>query len=187
MEFITTSHPEVFIIKPKVFGDNRGWFMESWSETILQKNGINCHFVQDNHSFTVKNDTLRGLHFQNNPMSQSKLVRVIRGSVFDVAVDIRKGSPYYLKWVSAILSAENMNQLFIPKGFAHGFLTLTDSVEFVYKVDNYYSPECDRSIIYSDPEIGIEWNVLSPIMSEKDLAAPLLHDSDCNYIFGVHI
>ena len=183
MKKIDSELPEVYIIEPQVFGDHRGWFMETWSEAKYKKLGINKCFVQDNHSFTAKKGTLRGLHFQNNPMAQCKIVRCIAGAVMDVAVDIRKGSPNYLKWVAVELSAENKLQLFIPRGFAHGFLTLTDNVEFVYKVDNLYSMECDRSIRFDDPTIGVDWGISNPILSKKDLNAPLLANSDCNFVY----
>ena len=180
---IETRHPDVFIIEPHVFGDYRGWFMETWSIKNFSEIGIDTEFIQDNHSFTEKKGTLRGLHFQNNPASQCKLVRCIAGSVMDVAVDIRKGSPFYLQWVAVELSAENKRQLYIPRGFAHAFLTLSDQVEFVYRVDNFYSKEQDRSIRFDDPTIGVGWGDLTPILSEKDAGAPLLLDSDCNYIY----
>lgn len=183
MKKFDTSLPEVYIIEPQVFGDHRGWFMETWSEAKYRALGIHKNFVQDNHSFTAQEGTLRGLHFQNNPMAQCKIVRCIAGTVMDVAVDIRKGSPYYLNWVAVELSAENKRQLFIPRGFAHAFLTLTDNVEFVYKVDNLYSAECDRSIRFDDPAINIDWGISNPILSEKDLTAPLLADSDCNFVY----
>ena len=183
MKKINTSLPEVYIIEPQVFGDHRGWFMETWSEAKYRGLGIHKHFVQDNHSFSAQEGTLRGLHFQNNPMAQCKIVRCIAGAVMDVAVDIRKGSSYYLNWVAVELSAENKRQLFIPRGFAHAFLTITDNVEFVYKVDNLYSAECDRSIRFDDPSINIDWGISKPILSEKDLAAPLLADSDCNFVY----
>lgn len=183
MKKIKTSIPGVYIIEPQVFGDHRGWFMETWSESKMKDIGIEVNFVQDNQSFTEKKRTLRGLHFQMNPMAQCKLVRCVVGSVFDVAVDIRKGSPNYLKWVAVELSAENKRQVFIPRGFAHGFLTLTDNVEFVYKCDNFHSKECDRSIRFDDPSIGVEWNIENPILSSKDINAPLLVDSDCNFIY----
>jgi dTDP-4-dehydrorhamnose 3,5-epimerase len=181
MDLTETRLPGVVIIEPKLFGDNRGWFMESYSKKVFDKLGINVDFVQDNHSFSAQKGTLRGLHFQNNPKSQSKLIRCTRGAVLDVAVDIRKGSPTYLKWVSVELSGENHRMFFIPKGFAHGFLTLTDNVEFQYKVDEYYAPECDRSIRFNDPAIGVAWNIKNPILSSKDINAPLLKDSDCNF------
>ncbi len=181
MKAIKTDIPGVVIIEPDVFGDHRGWFAETWSKKKLEELGIDVDFVQDNQSFTAKKGTLRGLHFQMDPMAQSKLVRVVSGAVMDVAVDLRKGSPTYLKWVSVELSAENKRQFFIPKGFAHGFVTLTDDVNFVYKCDNYYSKECDRSVRFDDETIGVEWNVENPIISDKDMNAPLLKDSDCNF------
>ncbi|MEG0505101.1 MAG: dTDP-4-dehydrorhamnose 3,5-epimerase, partial [Raoultibacter sp.] len=134
--------------------------------------------------FTAQTGTLRGIHFQNAPMSQAKLVRATRGAVMDVAVDLRRGSPTYLKWISAELSAENKRMLFIPRGFGHGFVTLTNDVEFVYKVDNLYSMECDRGIRFDDPSIGVEWGILNPILSQKDTTSPMLSDSDCNFVFG---
>jgi dTDP-4-dehydrorhamnose 3,5-epimerase len=186
MKKINTELPEVYIIEPQVFGDHRGWFMETWSESKYKELGIIKHFVQDNHSYTAKKGTLRGLHFQNNPMAQCKIVRCVAGSVIDVAVDLRKGSPNYLKWVAVKLSAENKLQLFIPRGFAHGFLTLTDNVEFVYKADNFYSVEYDRSIRFDDPTIGVDWGISDPVLSEKDLDAPLLIESDCNFIYELN-
>ena len=184
MKKIETALPEVFIIEPQVFGDSRGWFMETWTEQKCREFGINTNFIQDNQSFTEKKGTLRGLHFQINPMAQCKIVRCISGSVLDVAVDIRKGSPGYLKWVAVELSASNKRQLYIPRGFAHGFLTLTENVEFVYKVDNYYSKDCDRSIRFDDPKINVDWGISKPILSDKDLSAPLLAESDCNFEFN---
>lgn len=183
MKAIKTELEGVLIIEPDVFGDHRGWFMESWSKKKYEDLGINVEFVQDNESFTAKKGTLRGLHFQMNPMAQSKLVRVVKGAVLDVAVDIRKNSPTYLKWVSVELSEENKRQFFIPKGFAHGFVTLTDNVQFVYKCDNFYSKECDRSIKFNDHDINVNWGIENPIVSDKDANAPFLKDSDCNFIY----
>lgn len=183
MKKLETSLPGVVILEPQVFGDARGWFMETYSERAFEEIGIGCRFVQDNHSFTARKGTLRGLHFQNSPMAQAKLVRVLRGAVLDVAVDIRKGSPSYRKWVGVELSEENKRMLFLPRGFAHGFLTLTEDVEFAYKVDNPYSPSLDRSIRFDDPALGVEWGIESPALSEKDAKAPLLQDSDCNFVF----
>lgn len=180
---IDTGIPGVWIIEPQVFGDHRGWFMETYSREALSRLGIQTGFVQDNHSYTQKKHTLRGIHLQNQPMAQAKLVRVTRGAVLDVAVDLRKGSPTYLKWETVELSADNKRMFFIPRGFGHGFLTLTDDVEFLYKVDNLYSKEHDRSIRFDDPDIGIDWGTDSPILSEKDQAAPLLKDSDCNFTY----
>jgi len=183
MKKIETALAEVFIIEPQVFGDHRGYFMETYNEAKFHELGITNVFVQDNQSFTAQKGTLRGLHFQNDPMAQAKLVRCGRGAVLDVAVDIRKGSPNYLKWVAVELSAENKRMLFIPRGFAHGFVTLTDDVEFIYKVDNLYSKEHDRGIRFDDPSIGVEWGVENPILSQKDTSSPLLKDSDCNFVY----
>jgi dTDP-4-dehydrorhamnose reductase/dTDP-4-dehydrorhamnose 3,5-epimerase len=183
MQVVRTDIEGVYIIEPKVFGDHRGWFMETYSKLKLVQQGIGVDFIQDNHSMSTKKGTLRGLHFQINPKAQTKFVRCIKGAILDVAVDIRKGSPTYKKWIAVELSAENKKQLFIPKGFAHGFLTLVDDVEVQYKVDEYYTPECDRSIRFDDPEIGINWGISNPILSEKDLKAPLLKDSDHNFVY----
>lgn len=155
--------------------------METYSLPVLAEMGIDTVFVQDNQSYTKEMGTLRGLHFQKDPMCQAKLVRVVRGAVADVAVDLRLGSPTYLRWVKVELSAENKRMLYIPRGFAHGFVTLTPDVEFVYKVDNLYSKECDRSIRFDDPTIGVNWGISQPILSEKDLRAPLLADSDTDF------
>lgn len=180
MKIIETDISDVIIIESTVFGDHRGWFTETYSKIKLIDSGIYIDFVQDNHSFSAQKGTLRGLHFQLNPKAQTKLVRCTSGAVLDVAVDIRKASPTYKKWVTAELSQENKRQLLIPKGFAHGFLTLTDDVEVQYKVDEYYSSELDRSIRFDDPSIGIKW-CDNPILSQKDLNAPLLKDSDSNF------
>lgn len=184
MEYIKTNIPEVLIVIPKIFGDHRGWFTETYSKLKYEDQGINIEFIQDNHSYSATKSTLRGLHFQNDPKAQSKLVRCTRGKILDVAVDIRKDSPSYKKWVAVELTAENHKQLFIPKGFAHGFLTLTDDVEVQYKVDEYYDSSCDRSIAYNDPAIGINWGILEAILSDKDKNAPLLSNSDVNFTFN---
>ncbi|WP_411246399.1 dTDP-4-dehydrorhamnose 3,5-epimerase [Niallia circulans] len=173
------------VVEPKVFGDHRGWFMETYNEEIFQKAGIDIRFVQDNQSFSATKGTLRGLHYQLNPKAQTKLVRCTKGAIFDVAVDIRKGSPTFGKGFGIELSAENKKQLLIPQGFAHGFMTITDDVEVQYKVDNLYAPDCDRGISWNDPEIGIEWPLeITPVLSEKDEKAPLLKDADNNFTFG---
>lgn len=181
MNIIRTKVEDVLIIEPKVFGDQRGWFTETYSKAKFKELGIDIEFVQDNHSMSAQKGTLRGLHFQTNPKAQLKLVRCTKGRILDVAVDLRKGSATYKKWVGVELSEENKNQLLIPKGFAHGFLTLTDDVEVQYKVDEYYAPECDRSIRFDDPEIGVNWGIEDPILSEKDLNAPLFKDSDVDF------
>ncbi|MDD3409454.1 MAG: dTDP-4-dehydrorhamnose 3,5-epimerase [Eubacteriales bacterium] len=183
MEKIATSLPDVFVLQPRVFGDYRGYFMETYSQPAFEALGVRNVFVQDNESYTQKKGTLRGLHFQMDPMAQCKIVRVLQGAVLDVAVDLRRGSPTYLQWAAAELSAENKRMLYLPRGFGHGFVTLTDDVTFCYKVDNVYSRECDRSIRFDDPQIGVDWGVENPILSEKDLAAPLLKDSDCNFAY----
>jgi len=171
----------VFILEPKVFGDSRGWFTESWSKRTMEEAGLFCEFLQDNHSYSSQKGVLRGIHLQNHPFSQAKLVRCIRGTVLDIAVDLRKNSPTYKKWVSVELSQDNHRQFLIPRGFGHAFLTLTDDVEFLYKADQYYNPESDRSILWNDPEIGIDWPIKNPILSSKDANAPLLADCDINY------
>ena len=184
MKRIDTDIKGVYIIEPQVFGDHRGYFMETYSSEKFAQIGIDTIFVQDNQSFTAKKGTLRGIHFQNNPMAQAKLVRVIKGAVLDVAVDLRKESPTYKKWVAVELSAENKRMLFIPRGFGHGFLTLTDDVEFCYKVDNLYSKECDRGVRFDDSTIGVDWGIENPILSVKDEQAPTLEESDCNFVYG---
>ena len=184
MKRIDTALPGVCIIEPDVHGDARGYFMETYSTRNFAAIGIDTVFVQDNQSFSSQKGILRGIHFQNNPMAQAKLVRVTKGAVLDVAVDLRKGSPTYRQWVSVELSAENKRMLFIPRGFGHGFRTLTDDVEFCYKVDNLYSKECDRGIRYNDPAIGVDWGeVNESLLSAKDTTSPLLADSDCNVVF----
>ena len=184
MKVTETELKDVYIVEPRVFGDHRGWFMESYSKATFLKAGIDCDFVQDNQSFSAQKGTLRGLHYQLNPKCQAKIVRCTKGAILDVAVDIRKGSPMYKKWVAVELSAENKRQLFIPRGFAHGFVTLTDDVEVQYKADNYYAPECDGNIRYDDPDIGVNWGSGEFILSEKDKNAPLLKDRmNLNFIY----
>jgi dTDP-4-dehydrorhamnose 3,5-epimerase len=162
--------PEVVLFTPKVFGDERGFFFESFSEReFVEATGLDYHFVQDNHSKSVKG-VLRGLHYQLPPHAQGKMVRVVQGAVFDVAVDIRKSSPNFGRWVGAMLSADNKQQLWIPPGFAHGFITLTDTAEFLYKTTDFYAPQFERSIAWSDPTIGIDWHYdATPQLSAKDL------------------
>lgn len=184
MKRIDTKLPGVCIVEPVVHGDHRGYFMETYSAQTFADIGIDNVFVQDNQSFSAKKGVLRGIHFQNAPMAQAKLVRANRGAVLDVAVDLRKGSPTYRQWVAVELSEENRRMLFIPRGFGHGFVTLTDGVEFCYKVDSLYSSECDRGIRYNDPAIGVDWGIAQPILSQKDTTSPLLADSDCNFVFG---
>jgi len=184
MNVIETALAGVRILEPQVFGDARGWFMESWSQKKMEDSGIFVNFVQDNHSFSEQKGTLRGLHYQLNPMAQAKLLRVSRGAIFDVAVDIRRGSPTYAKWVGVDLSAENARQLFIPRGFAHGFITLTDDVEVQYKADNLYAPDFDGNIRWDDPEIAIAWPIPPVVLSDKDAVAPLLSErTELNFVY----
>jgi dTDP-4-dehydrorhamnose 3,5-epimerase len=185
MKVIKTALNDVYILEPQVFGDKRGWFMETWSQKKMEEAGLYYDFVQDNQSYSAYKDTLRGLHYQKGEAAQAKLVRCGRGAVLDVAVDLRKGSPTYKNWVAIELSAENKRQLLIPRGFAHGFLTLTDDVEFLYKEDNPYVPETDRAIIWNDPEIGVEWSIEKPILSVKDQNAPRFCDCDADFVYEV--
>ena len=166
----------VVIIEPRIFADDRGYFFEAFSEREFAEQVCDTHFVQDN-EVRSSYGVVRGLHFQLPPHAQSKLVRVAKGHILDVAVDIRQGSPTFGQYVAVELSDENHRQLFVPRGFAHGFVTLTDDVEFLYKADNYYAPEADGGIRWNDPEIGVEWGVEDPILSRKDENAPLLKDA----------
>jgi dTDP-4-dehydrorhamnose 3,5-epimerase len=182
MKITETELEGLRIIEPVVFGDHRGWFMETYSEEIFREHGVSLNFVQDNHSYSAAKGTLRGLHYQLNPKAQTKLVRCTRGSIYDVAVDVRKGSPTFGQWFGIELSAENKKQLFIPKGFAHGFMTLVEEAEVQYRVDEFYAPECDGGILWNDPLIGIEWPIdVTPVLSAKDEKAPLLKDTDLNF------
>lgn len=181
MDFIKTEIDGVYIIEPKVFGDHRGFFMESWSKRDFEKAGLSYDFVQDNHSSSSTKGTLRGIHFQRGDKSQAKLVRCVKGAVLDVAVDLRPESPTYKKWVAVELSAENKRMLMIPRRFGHGFVTLTDDVEFLYKADNYYAPEADGGIRWNDPEIGVDWGTDTPILSAKDENAPFFSDAVTGY------
>lgn len=182
MKFIKTEIRDLIIVEAVVFGDNRGWFSESYNHEVFTKNNISINFIQDNHSFSASKGVLRGLHFQNNPKAQTKLVRCTKGKIWDVAVDLRKSSPTYLKWYGVELSSENHKMLLIPQGFAHGFITLEDDCEVQYKVDNLYDKTLDRSIKFDDPMIDIKWPKIKLILSEKDMNAPLLKESDVNFI-----
>lgn len=185
-EFIPLPLDGAFEIVPDKLGDSRGYFSETYNSNIFRSNGINVDFVQDNHSFSASKGVLRGLHFQTPPFAQDKLLRVTRGSVFDVLVDIREGSPTYKKWVGLEVSAEKWNQIFVPKGFLHGFLTLEDNTEFLYKVTDYYSMDCDRSVRFDDETIGIKWPLPKSAisLSEKDEKAPLLCDVETGFSVG---
>ncbi len=178
MKIIRTDIPDVLVIEPKVFADERGFFYESFNEKAWEREtGLQEHFVQDNHSRSSKG-VLRGLHYQVPPAAQGKLVRCVVGEVFDVAVDIRRTSPTFGKWVGVYLSAENKRQFWLPEGFAHGFLVLSPHAEFLYKTTGYYSPEHERAICWNDPDLAIEWGNANPIVSAKDLNAPLFCDAD---------
>jgi dTDP-4-dehydrorhamnose 3,5-epimerase len=176
MEFQETSLKGAYIIHPKVFQDERGFFLESYSEKAFAEKGITARFVQDNHSYSAKKGVLRGLHFQLPPNEQAKLVRVTQGKVWDVIVDLRRQSPTYGKWEGFELSDKNFQILFVPRGFAHAFLTLEDDTEFIYKVDNFYAPESDLGLIWNDPDLAIDWPAISPILSEKDSKLPKFRD-----------
>lgn len=175
-EFERLEIPDVTLIKPKVFEDERGFFMETYKKPDFEKAGIKGDFVQDNHSKS-KYGVLRGLHFQREPYAQAKIVRCIRGVIYDVAVDLRKDSPTFGKYVGVILSEFNKYQLYIPRGFAHGFVVLSDVAEVAYKVDNVYAPDYEGGIIWNDPEIGIDWPVDEPLVSEKDKMWPTLKEA----------
>lgn len=176
----------VLLITPDVFRDDRGWFMESYSASkFLEKSGLCMEFVQDNHIRSARQGVLRGIHFQNAPFAQAKLLRCTVGRVMDYAVDLRKGSPTYLQWVCAELSANNFKQIFIPRGFGHAAVSMTEVSEIQYKVDAPYSKECDRSIRWDDPDVAVKWPFPSQklVLSNKDRSAPYLKDSDCNFSF----
>ena len=187
MKKIETAIKGVYIIESDCYGDNRGWFMETYNQAKFHEMGIDTIFVQDNMSYSAQKGTLRGLHYQRAPYSQAKLVRCTKGTVIDVAVDIRKGSPTYGKWVSCELSDENKRMFYLPKGMAHGFLTVTDDVEFQYKCDELYNKESEGGIKYDDPTINVDWgtllNGIEPVLSEKDKNAPSLADCNANFVY----
>ena len=182
MKIERTALADVVILEPRRFGDARGWFSETWNAATMAAAGLDFAFVQDNQSFSAPRHTLRGLHYQRPPHAQDKLVRCTRGAVLDVAVDIRRGSPGFGAWVAVELSAENGRQLLIPKGFLHGFLTLTPDCEVQYKCTDFYAPDCDGAVRWDDPDIGIDWGIdwgpggAAPVLSARDAAAPLLRD-----------
>jgi len=169
------------LIEPVVHGDHRGFFMESYNEKLMHENGIMHKFIQDNHSLSAEPGVLRGMHYQLNPKAQTKLIRVISGSIYDVILDIRKDSPTFGQWQGFILSDANKRQLLVPQGFAHGFCTLAANTQVIYKVDEYYSPEHDRGIAWDDPSLNIDWPVSSPVLSDKDTRHPLLKDAELNF------
>jgi dTDP-4-dehydrorhamnose 3,5-epimerase len=175
VKVISTDIPDVLIVEPKVFGDDRGCFYESFNLNAWEDaTGLTTNFIQDNHSRSDKG-VLRGLHYQLPPAAQAKLVRCVVGEIFDVAVDVRRSSPTFGKWVGILLSAENKRQVWLPQGFAHGFLTLSNTAEILYKTTEYYHPECDMSLAWNDPDVGILWPMQGqPILSKKDVDAPFL-------------
>lgn len=188
MKKIETNIKGVYVLEPEYHGDNRGWFVETYNKETFHNIGIDDEFVQDNCSYSAVKGTLRGLHYQKAPYCQSKLVRCTKGRVIDVAVDIRKGSPTYGKWISQELSEDNKLMFYIPHGFAHGFLTLSDEVEFQYKCDNLYNKDSEGSIKYNDPTINVDWGSLlegiDPILSKKDKNAPSLEECNANFVLG---
>ncbi|MFD1040628.1 dTDP-4-dehydrorhamnose 3,5-epimerase [Virgibacillus byunsanensis] len=185
MKVIDTKLNGVKVIEPRVFKDNRGFFMESFNLKKFTELGVDYDFVQDNHSLSLDKDVIRGLHYQLNPKAQTKLVRVITGAIYDVAVDIRKGSPTYGQWIGVTLSEENHRMLVVPKGFAHGFCTLTENTHVQYKVDEYYSVENDKGMLWNDPALAIDWPTSNPILSEKDSKQPLFSDAEVNFQYQV--
>ncbi|MCA9901236.1 MAG: dTDP-4-dehydrorhamnose 3,5-epimerase [Ardenticatenaceae bacterium] len=181
-QFHPLTIPEVILVEPQRFGDARGFFMETYQHEIFAANGIALQFVQDNHSRSAQG-VLRGLHYQIDPYAQGKLLKVVVGEIFDVAVDIRRGSPTFGQWAGEILSAENGRLLYVPPGFAHGFCVLSETADLIYKTTNYYHPESDRGIIWNDPQIGIQWPIHEPLLSAKDEKLPLLAEADFNFSF----
>lgn len=184
-KILETELKDCYIIEPNIHGDNRGYFMEIYSEKMLKELELEYHFIQSNQSFTAKRNTVRGLHFQIDPMSQAKLVRCIDGAINDVVVDLRIGSPTFKKWIKVELSKENKRQLLIPRGFAHGFITLTDNVTFSYMVDNDYSLEHDIGFQWNDPEIGVDWGIdgIEPILSKRDMQNPKFEYCNINFYY----
>jgi len=184
MKITETSLPGLLVIDPRVFEDARGYFFETYQEERYKETGINANFIQDNESKSVR-AVVRGLHYQLAPWSQAKLVRVVQGRVFDVAVDLRKGSPTFGKWFGLELDGKSKKQLFVPRGFAHGFSVLSETAIFSYKCDNVYNKEAERAVNINDPELGIDWMLgdTQPLVSEKDLAAPMLSAAETNFIF----
>ena len=178
MDFDRLTIPDVVLVRPRRHADSRGYFAETWNARVFAAKGIDVEFVQDNCSLSRQPGTIRGLHFQKQPAPQAKLVRVTHGSVFDVAVDIRRGSPSFGRHVSAVLTASAGEQLYIPAGFAHGFCTLEPDTEVTYKVSDFYSPEADSGVLWNDPDLGIDWPLdgRAPILSDKDKGLPRLHD-----------
>ena len=183
MNKVGTKLKDVYLIEPDIFYDYRGFFTQSFATNTYKDIGIDNTFVQDNHAKTLKKGTIRAIHFQNEPHAQAKIVRCSAGKVLDVAVDLRKGSPTYLQWEAFILSSTNFKQIYIPKGFGHGYLTLEDNTEVQYKCDDLYDLETERVLNWNDSKINIEWGIVDPIVSEKDYNAPYLEECDINFIY----
>lgn len=169
------------LLKPVVHGDHRGFFMESYNEQVMKQLGVNYHFIQDNQSLSAEPGVLRGLHYQLKPKAQTKLIRVLTGAIYDVILDIRRNSPTFGQWIGVILSEHNKRQLLVPKGFAHGFCTLVPNTQVLYKVDEYYSPEHDRGILWNDPALNIDWPISEPLLSDKDRNHPTFADAEMNF------
>ena len=185
MKLSATELKDVWVIEPVKHGDDRGFFSEVYREDILSEHGINVKFVQDNHAYSKDVGVLRGLHFQKAPYAQDKLVRVTKGAIYDVVVDLRKGSPTYAKWIGVEISAENWKQILVPKGFAHGYVTLMPDTEVEYKVSGYYNPESDSGLLWNDTDLAIDWQIedLDPILSDKDKAQPTFAETDSNFLY----
>jgi len=183
MNVVPTKLKDAYILEPRLFHDERGYFMESYNARVLEQFGILGDFIQDNQSLSMPAGTLRGLHFQQNPMAQTKIVRCVSGAIYDVIVDIRRGSPTYGEWIGVYLTADNHQQLVVPKGFAHGFCTLAPNTIVTYKVDEYYCAKSDGGIAWDDPDLGIDWPITDPFLSSKDSVLPKLKDAVMNFIY----
>lgn len=185
MQLERTALPDVLILTPRRFGDDRGWFSETWNASRMRDAGLDLAWVQDNHSMSASPGTLRGLHYQSPPRAQDKLVRCTRGAILDVAVDFREGSPSFGRWVGVELTAANGRQLLVPKGFLHGFVTRVADTEVQYKCTDEYAPDCDGAVRWDDPDIGIDWGLDGlPVLSAKDQAAPMLRDMRSPFVWG---
>lgn len=183
MKITESKLADVKLIEPKAFGDRRGFFIETYNQTLFKELGIKENFIQDNHSFSKEAGVLRGMHYQLLPKCQTKLIHVTTGAIYDVVVDMRKGSPTYGQWEGYILSEHNKRQLLVPKGFAHGFCTITDNVNVLYKVDELYSPVQERGIAWDDDSLAIDWPINNPVLSEKDLKHPKFEDAENNFVY----
>jgi dTDP-4-dehydrorhamnose 3,5-epimerase len=185
LEIVRTAIPAVIRLEPRRFQDARGFFTETWNRARMAAAGLNVDFVQDNHSYSAEAGTVRGLHYQSPPMAQAKLVRVARGAIRDVAVDVRRGSPTYGRWVAEELSAANGYQLFVPEGFLHGFVTLTPDTDVIYKVNAPYAPECDGAVRFDDPDLAVDWGIGpgKAVLSDKDAAAPVFRDFETPFTY----